>query len=106
MEKASKYFIGEHDFTAFSSIKSVKENKVRTLYKLDLTSNEEEIMITCIGSGFLHSMVRIIVGTLVQIGQGKIQAEQVEEAIQKRDRTLAGITAPAQGLFLWQVNYK
>lgn len=106
MEKASKYFIGEHDFTAFSSIKSVKENKVRTLYKLDLTSNEEEIMITCIGSGFLHSMVRIIVGTLVLIGQGKIQAEQVEEAIQKRDRTLAGITAPAQGLFLWQVNYK
>lgn len=106
MEKASKYLVGEHDFTAFSSIKSNKENKVRTLYQLDLALNEDEIMITCTGSGFLHSMVRIIVGTLVQVGQGKIPARQVDEAIQKKERTLAGITAPAQGLFLWDVRYK
>lgn len=106
MEEAAKYFIGEHDFTAFSSIKSVKENKVRTLYQLELASNEDEIMVTCTGSGFLHSMVRIIVGTLVQVGQGKISAEQIVEAIRKKDRTLAGTTAPAQGLFLWQVSYK
>jgi tRNA pseudouridine38-40 synthase len=105
MQEAATSFIGEHDFTAFSSIKSVKENKVRTLYQLEVSSHKDEIVITCVGSGFLHSMVRMIVGTLVQVGQGKMPVKQIVEAIERKDRTLVGTTAPAQGLFLWRVSY-
>lgn len=100
MQEAASYLIGEHDFTSFCSVNSQSESKVRTIYNLDLTKYENEIIITVTGSGFLYNMVRIIAGTLIEVGRGKYAAIDVKNILEARDRTKAGPTAPAKGLLL------
>jgi tRNA pseudouridine38-40 synthase len=105
MQGAAELFLGEHDFTAFSSIKTKVNEKVRIIHRFEIIPSEHEIMVICEGNGFLYNMVRIMVGTLLDIGQGKKDVQQVQQAFIKKDRNLAGKTAPAHGLVLWKVTY-
>jgi len=107
--------LGEHDFSSFCSRKSTKSSHVRTLYEATIITEKDSypdtegrngvfhIFIT--GNGFLYNMVRIIVGTLLQVGEGKRTAEDMMKILESRDRGAAGPTAIAQGLCLWQVDY-
>ncbi len=105
IEAAIPHFIGTHDFTSFCSAKTEIEDKVRTIYELEMLQQEEELIFRFVGSGFLYNMVRILVGTLLDIGQNKLQPNDIPVILEKRDRRLAGKTAPGHGLYLWQVNY-
>lgn len=105
MNEASHLFIGEHDFTSFSSAKTVKENRVRTIHASDLWVEDGKVIFQITGKGFLYNMVRIIVGTLVDIGRGRMEVKEIEEMFNTKDRGDAGMTAPANGLFLWDVKY-
>lgn len=105
MKEAVKYFIGEHDFTSFTSAKSKKKSAVREIYSIDIVKSESGMEISFRGNGFLHNMVRIITGTLIEIGLGNMKMEAIPEIFEKKDRSLAGPTAPAQGLFLMEVLY-
>ncbi|AOT70885.1 tRNA pseudouridine(38-40) synthase TruA [Geosporobacter ferrireducens] len=105
MRKASSYFIGNHDFQAFSSMKSKKKSTEREIYAIEIIKERERIDIFFHGNGFLHNMVRIITGTLIEIGQGKRKAEEIPIILEGRIREKAGVTAPAQGLFLYEVYY-
>lgn len=106
MREASRFLIGEHDFTSFCSIRAVVEDKVREVYSIDIEEREAgEVWLTFRGKGFLYNMVRIMVGTLVNVGSGKTPPDRVKEILEGKDRDLAGKTAPAQGLFLWEVKY-
>jgi len=105
MKKAINYMIGEHDFQAFSSVKSKKKSTVREVYSIEIIEMKEELHFLFHGNGFLYNMVRIMVGTLLEIGEGKRKFEDVPEILKSKDRTRAGITVPAQGLFLYDVYY-
>ncbi|MBN8237395.1 tRNA pseudouridine(38-40) synthase TruA [Halobacillus kuroshimensis] len=106
MKKACGYIEGEHDFTSFCSPKTdLKGSKVRTIFKADVESRGEEVVFTFKGSGFLYNMVRILVGTLLEIGKGKRAPEDIPDILKARTREAAGRTAPPQGLFLWKVDY-
>jgi len=106
MRQAASFLIGEHDFTSFCSSKAVVEDKVRHVYEISIEEEESgEIWLTFRGKGFLYNMVRIMVGTLVQVGSGKYSCEAVKDILDAKDRHQAGVTAPAQGLFLWNVKY-
>lgn len=105
MRRASKAFIGTHDFIGFSSSGRTVKTTVRTIYELNIIQNGSNILIEVVGNGFLYNMVRIITGTLVFVGSGKISADDMEQIIASGDRTRAGITAPPQGLFLTEVYY-
>jgi len=106
MKEACKYFIGEHDFTSFVARKSGKTNFVRTIYSCDISEtakNEYELIIS--GNGFLYNMVRIIMGTLIFVGEGKYEPKHVKEIIDGKNRALAGKTVAAYGLYLMKVEY-
>lgn len=105
MESAAEFFIGEHDFSAFTSAKRMKKSAVRRIDKIDITQENSEIRISITGSGFLYNMVRIIVGTLIEVGTGERSIESVKSALDSHDRKNAGFTAPANGLILWDVYY-
>lgn len=105
MKQASKYFEGEHDFKAFKSSGTSSKNSVRTIYKAIVKQEGEKIIIELTGNGFLYNMVRIISGTLLDVGLGKIQAEEIPEIIESKDRQSAGKTLPAHGLYLVEVKY-
>ncbi len=105
MEEAATYFIGKHDFTAFKSTGSSVKTSVRTITDLEVHKEGDLIKIYASADGFLYNMVRIIVGTLLDVGRGKIQPEIIKEIIEAKDRTRAGICVPAQGLFLEKVYY-
>lgn len=105
MEKALKYFEGEHDFKAFKSSGTSSKNSVRTIYKAQLIKENERIIIELTGSGFLYNMVRIIAGTIVDVGLGKIKPEDITAIIESKDRTKAGKTLPPHGLYLVEVYY-
>ena len=81
------------------------ETTVRTIYSLDVDRKGDEILITVTGNGFLYNMVRIIVGTLIEVGKGERRPEEMTAILESRDRTKAGATAAAQGLFLQEVEY-
>lgn len=103
---ASKYLIGEKDFTSFTvSNKEEKVNPVRYIEKIDINKRGYLIEFNILGNAFLHNMVRIIVGTLLYVGVGKIKARDMETILKKRDRRYAGITAGAEGLYLMEVFY-
>ncbi|QEK11036.1 tRNA pseudouridine(38-40) synthase TruA [Crassaminicella thermophila] len=106
MKKASSYFIGKHDFKAFSSVKSKKKSTIREIYEINIKEEGKEIQMMFHGNGFLYNMVRIMVGTLIEVGEGKRRPEEIEEIINTKVRQNAGPTAPAQGLFLYQVYYE
>lgn len=105
MKKAAAYLIGRHDFKAFSSIKKTNKSTVREIYDIDIYNDGREIQITVHGSGFLYNMVRIIAGTLIEVGKGERKPEDMKRILDSRDREQAGVTAPAQGLFLLEVEY-
>ena len=106
MHKAAQLFIGEHDFAGFCSAKSQVQTTVRTIYRCEVEKMGHQICIRVTGSGFLYNMVRIIAGTLVEVGLGRRKISTVEEAISKADRALAGPTAPPEGLTLIKIDYK
>lgn len=100
----SKFLIGTHDFVGFMSSGSSVKDTVRTIYDVNIQENDGMISIEISGNGFLYNMVRIIVGTLVDIGRGRIK-HNMEEIINSQSRSMCGHTAPAHGLFLKKVNY-
>ncbi len=106
MQEAVKYFEGEHDFKAFKSSGTSGKNSVRTIYKAEVKTDGERILIELTGNGFLYNMVRIISGTLLDVGLGKIEPSEIEDIINSKDRTKAGKTLPAHGLYLVKVNYE
>lgn len=106
MQEAVKYFEGEHDFKAFKASGTSSKSSVRTIYKAKVEKQGERIIIELTGNGFLYNMVRIITGTLVEVGLGKIKPEEISEIIEKKERANAGKTLPPQGLYLVKVEYK
>lgn len=106
MKEAVKYFEGEHDFKAFKASGTSSKSSVRTIYKANVYNDNERIYIELTGNGFLYNMVRIIAGTLVDVGTGKIQPEEIQNIIEEQKRENAGKTLPPQGLFLVNVEYE
>lgn len=106
MQEAAVHFVGEHDFASFCSTGSTVEDTVRTIYALEVLEEKEDLIIRVTGNGFLYNMVRIIAGTLLNVGCGKMSVEECRAAIDGVSRELAGPTAPAKGLCLMQINYK
>ena len=105
MQQAIKYFIGKHDFRAFITDNKEKENCIRTITKASIKREQEKIIITFQGNGFLRYQVRNMVGILLRVGQEKISPEVVEKILESKDRTKSGKTAPAEGLYLVDVKY-
>lgn len=105
MKEAAKYFIGEHDFKAFKASGTSSKSSVRKIYNAEVFQNDEKIYIELTGNGFLYNMVRIISGTLLDVGIGKIKPEEIVSIIESKDRKKAGKTLPANGLCLIEVNY-
>lgn len=107
MREAAKLVEGTHDFTAFSASKTnVKGDKTRTVHEIKLVEEGSHLIIEVKGNGFLTHMVRIIVGTLVEIGLGKKDIQCINRAFETNNRQQLGQTAPPQGLFLWKVSYE
>lgn len=106
MKQAVKYFIGEHDFKAFKASGTSSKSSVRTIYDAKVYNDNDRIFIELTGNGFLYNMVRIISGTLVDVGLGKIKPEEIENIINIGKRENAGKTLPAHGLYLVKVDYK
>lgn len=106
MQKAVTYFEGEHDFKAFKASGTSSKSSVRKIYLAEVKkADENRIYIELTGNGFLYNMVRIIAGTLVDVGMGKTNPEEIPEIIKQGDRKLAGKTLPPSGLFLMKVEY-
>lgn len=105
MEKAASALIGTHDFTSFCSAKTEVEDKIRTLETIEFFEENGLLVIRFVGNGFLYNMVRILVGTLLEVGQGERESSSFKEILEKRDRQYAGKTAPGHGLYLWKVFY-
>ncbi len=105
MRKAAFYLLGEHDFKSFSDLKSNKKSTVRSIYSIDISENENFIIISYRGNGFLYHMVRLITGFLIQVGEGKYAPETVEEILERKERLKDMMLAPAKGLKLLSVEY-
>ncbi|MFE8703862.1 tRNA pseudouridine(38-40) synthase TruA [Cytobacillus sp. FJAT-54145] len=105
MKEAIKFFIGIHDFTSFCSARTEVEDRVREIKEIELIEEDGMLLFRFVGNGFLYNMVRIMVGTLLQVGSGDIEPYSIKEIIEKKDRKYAGKTAPPQGLYLWEVFY-
>lgn len=105
MRRAASYIVGEHDFTAFMATGGQAKTTVRTVYSLDILSFGDEIHFEITGNGFLYNMVRIIAGTLIGIGTGKVEPGAFARAIASQSRLDLGVTAPAHGLTLMEVYY-
>ena len=106
MRKAAEYIVGEHDFACFMAAGSQVKDTVRTVYALELDRQDDIIIMTIQGNGFLYNMVRIIAGTLLMVGRGQLKPEALEEIIKSKDRSKAGPTAPAKGLTLKSIIYE
>lgn len=106
MREAAKFFLGRHDFRSLAANRNYEvENTVRTITRLDIHRAGPQWMFIIEGDGFLYKMCRSIVGTLVQVGLGKIAPTAIPDILAQRDRRVAGMTAPAHGLVLWKVFY-
>ena len=105
MRRAGEGLVGEHDFSAFCSAKHMKKSAVRELRSIGIERLGGEVRLTYTGNGFLYNMVRILTGTLLEVGSGQRGIESVQDAMISLDRERAGFTAPAQGLILWDVRY-
>jgi tRNA pseudouridine38-40 synthase len=107
MRSAARLFKGKRDFRSFAANPGYsKESTVRTLTGCDIKRNGSLLTFIIEGDGFLYKMCRGIVGTLIQVGLGKFQPDEIERMLSKKDRRVAGMTAPAHGLVLWKVFYK
>ena len=105
MEQASKFLLGEHNFEAFCSAGSSVPDFVRRVFSIEIKNDGNLFEFEICGNGFLYNMVRIIVGTLVDVGRGKLEPEKVKEILDSQDRQNAGKTMPAKGLMLKKVEY-
>lgn len=105
MKTAAAYFIGKHDFCAFCSNKHMKKSTVRTIYDINIEKDGDLVEFTYRGNGFLYNMVRIITGTMLEVGLGERNAEEIPQILLSGNREVAGKTAPAQGLFLKEIIY-
>lgn len=105
MQEAAGYLVGEHDFKSFCSVNSSAETTVRTIYELTVNKLEDELVIRVCGNGFLYNMVRIIAGTLMEVGRGNMEPGQIKEMLEAKDRQSAGPTAPACGLTLVKYDF-
>ncbi|MFX3623142.1 MAG: tRNA pseudouridine(38-40) synthase TruA [Ectobacillus sp.] len=105
MRQACQYFIGAHDFTAFSNAKSKKKSMVREIYSLNLAEQGGLIQIRVRGSGFLHNMVRKIVGALIEVGLGRIDAEEIPVILESKERNRVNCLAEAGGLHLEKIDF-
>ena len=106
MRNAAEYLMGEHDFASFCANKKMKKSTVRIVDKIDIVRKGEYLYLTFHGNGFLHHMVRILTGTLLEVGFGKRSPESMTELLEAKNRALAGVTAPAQGLCMMKVDYQ
>ena len=106
MNQAAAYLVGEHDFKSFCSAGAQVQTTVRTIYAVNVTKGDDMVHIRITGNGFLYNMVRIIAGTLMQVGTGLMEPEQVKEILEARDRSKAGPTAVAKGLTLVEIRYE
>lgn len=105
MKQAASYYVGIHDFRGFSSLKKTKKSTIREITSVEIIQKEKEIQISYTGNGFLHNMVRILTGTLVEVGCGRMEPKDIPKVFQTKERQDAGMTAPPQGLFLVNVDY-
>ena len=106
MQKAAAYLEGEHDFKSFCSVHAQVETTIRNIYSCTVEKDEDVIKIRVTGNGFLYNMVRIIAGTLIEVGAGKTLPEDIPVMLEKTDRTVAGPTAPAHGLTMIGITYE
>lgn len=109
LKQAAALFQGEHDFTSFSNEAhrgTASRNPVRILYRLDIIEKEDAVILEFEGNGFLYKMVRNITGTLLDVARGRTSLNEIPEIFRAKDRSLAGSTAPARGLFLIEVQYE
>lgn len=105
MQEGASFVLGTHDFAAFCAVRKKKKSTVRTVHELTVERLGQEVRITVTGNGFLHHMVRILAGTLVEIGLGKREAAGMRDILDGKLREKAGVTMPAKGLILWEVSY-
>lgn len=105
LERQAQFFVGSHDFSAFCAAGSSVKDNVRTVSRCSVKRDGELVTLSVTGDGFLYNMVRIMVGTLLDINSGKIPEDSIPEIIQSRNRDRAGITAKAHGLYLNKVYY-
>lgn len=105
MRMGAKLLLGERDFRGFSTMRKSKKSTVRRLDRIEITESRGEVDLEFEGNGFLYNMVRILTGTLLEIGMGKRKTDSIEKILESGDRTLAGFTAPARGLTLVKVFY-
>ncbi|MGX7149902.1 tRNA pseudouridine(38-40) synthase TruA [Enterococcus ureasiticus] len=106
MNKACRKLTGTHDFIGFSSLKKTKKSTTRTINEISIQKEGNLIHFTFVGDGFLHKMIRILMGTLLEIGSGTMKLEAIDEVFERKVRSDAGMTVPAQGLFLDEVYYR
>jgi len=106
MKKAAEVFLGTHDFLAFCSNKHFKKSSVRTIHRFTIEKAGEELRFIVTGDGFLYNMVRIMVGTVLAVGRGDLAAEDIPKIMEDRTREAAGVTVPAKGLCLMEVQYR
>lgn len=105
MREAAGYMIGTHDFMSFCGNKKMKKSTVRTVTAIDIMEKDHELQISYTGDGFLQTMIRIMTGTLIEVGNGTKKATDIPAILESKDRKNAGYTAPAEGLILKQVVY-
>ncbi len=105
MEEAAKLLVGTHDFIGFSSVKKSKKSTVKTINKIDIVKEDKDISIFVDGDNFLYNMVRIIVGTLIEIGSGNADISTIQKVFDGKSRSEAGKTIAPHGLYLQKVNY-
>ncbi len=105
MRQAAEYLVGEHDFKSFCANPKMKKSTVRQVDTIEIVQKKDKIYFNFHGTGFLQNMVRILVGTLLEVGKGSMTPEDVKRILEAKDRTQAGPTAPAQGLCLMRVDY-
>ena len=105
MKQAADLFTGTKDYRSFTALKSKNKSTVRTLSNIDILKKDNEITLTLSGDGFLHRMVRVITGTIIQVGLGELSVSDIEEMFKKEQRSAAGFTAPPHALFLVEVIY-
>lgn len=105
MLKAADFLIGTHDFQSFTTLKSKKKSTIKTIYSINVVKNGDLIEIEIKGNSFLWNMVRIICGTLIEVGKGNLKPEDVERILNQKKRQEAGPNAPAHALFLKDVEY-
>lgn len=105
MQQAARYLVGEHDFKSFCQVGAQVESTVRTLYSVTVEEQGSDLVIRVCGNGFLYNMVRIIAGTLMDVGQGKNAPEEMQDILEAKNRSAAGPTAPAHGLMLMKYEF-